>query len=202
LTARGAPEEALEDVAENLHERDEPVRPADLGREIEVSAARRTRAVNLLEQAGAVTTTADGRLEYLDQQMEPEHAVQQAIEVAETHQQLTASRIEMMRGYAETTGCRRQFLLGYFGERLPQPCGNCDTCEAGTAHARYREDEAFPVNSSVNHREWGAGVVMSSEPDRLTVLFERVGYKTLARAAIEKQNLLTAEDNSVGHHAP
>ena len=196
LTARGAPEEALEDVAENLHERDEPVRPADLGREIEVPAARRTRAVNLLEQAGAVTTTADGRLEYLDQQMEPEYAVQQAIEVAETHQQLTSSRIEMMRGYAETTGCRRQFLLGYFGEQLPQPCGNCDTCEAGTAQTRHREDEAFPINSSVNHREWGPGVVMSSEPDRLTVLFERVGYKTLARAAIEKQNLLTAEDAS------
>jgi ATP-dependent DNA helicase RecQ len=24
--------------------------------------------------------------------------------------------------------CRRQALLGYFGDRLEQPCGNCDTC--------------------------------------------------------------------------
>jgi ATP-dependent DNA helicase RecQ len=86
-------------------------------------------------------------LEYLDQQMEPEYAVQQAIEVAETHQQLTSSRIEMMRGYAETTGCRRQFLLGYFGEQLPQPCRNCDTCEAEPLDARHREDEAFPISS-------------------------------------------------------
>ena len=39
------------------------------------------------------------------------------------------SRIEMIRGYAETDGCRRQYLLGYFGEDLPEPCGNCDTCE-------------------------------------------------------------------------
>ena len=45
----------------------------------------------------------------------------------------TSSRIEMMRGYAETDGCRRQFLLGYFGEDLPEPCGNCDTCEDGSA---------------------------------------------------------------------
>ena len=43
------------------------------------------------------------------------------------------SRIEMMRGYAETAGCRRQFLLGYFGEDLPEPCGNCDTCADGSA---------------------------------------------------------------------
>ena len=29
--------------------------------------------------------------------------------------------------------CRRQFLLGYFGEDLPEPCGNCDTCTDGPA---------------------------------------------------------------------
>ncbi|MGH3914538.1 MAG: RecQ family zinc-binding domain-containing protein [Pseudonocardiaceae bacterium] len=22
-------------------------------------------------------------------------------------------------------------MLGYFGEQLPHPCGNCDTCAAG-----------------------------------------------------------------------
>ena len=38
------------------------------------------------------------------------------------------SRVEMMRGYAESRGCRRAYLLGYFGEDLPEPCGNCDTC--------------------------------------------------------------------------
>jgi ATP-dependent DNA helicase RecQ len=191
LTARGAPQEALEAVAGRLHAQQEPIRPVDLGQETDVSAAQRTRAVNLLEQAGAVATTADGQLEYLDQQVEPEQAVQEAVEVAETHQQLTHSRIEMMRGYAETTGCRRQFLLGYFGEQLPQPCGNCDTCDAGTAQAQHGENSDFPINSSVHHREFGDGVVMSVEPDRLTVLFEHVGYKTLARATIEKHDLLT-----------
>jgi ATP-dependent DNA helicase RecQ len=193
LTARAAPEAELAAVAETLYERDEPVRPADLGQEIEVPAARRTRAVNLLEEAGAIGTTVDGSLEYLDEQIDPEQAVEDAVEVAETHQQLIRSRIEMMRGYAETTGCRRQFLLGYFGEQLPQPCGNCDTCEAGTAQTEGADDGPFSINAGVRHREWGHGVVMSIEQDRLTVLFERVGYKTLAREAIEQHDLLTSD---------
>jgi ATP-dependent DNA helicase RecQ len=37
-------------------------------------------------------------------------------------------KMEAMLGYCETTRCRRQVLLGYFGETLPEPCGNCDVC--------------------------------------------------------------------------
>lgn len=37
-------------------------------------------------------------------------------------------KLEAFLGYCETTGCRRQVLLGYFGEELPRACGNCDTC--------------------------------------------------------------------------
>jgi ATP-dependent DNA helicase RecQ len=193
LTASAAPEEVLGEVARALENAPEPVRPAELGEDVDAPAARRTRAVNLLEQAGAVGTTADGRLEYLDPELPPRQAVAEAVEVADAHQRLTHSRIEMMRGYAETTGCRRQFLLGYFGEQLAHPCGNCDTCEAGTAQEHPAEDTRFPLNSGVRHAEWGHGVVMSVEEDRLTVLFDQVGYKTLALAAVEAQGLLVPE---------
>lgn len=37
-------------------------------------------------------------------------------------------KMEAMLGYCETTKCRRQVLLSYFGEELSKPCGNCDTC--------------------------------------------------------------------------
>ena len=193
LTASKAPEDALGEVAHTLEERDDPVRPAQLKHEIDVSATRATRAVNLLEQAGAVATTEDGRLEYLDPQLRPEQAVDAAVDVADTHQRLIRSRIEMMRGYAETTGCRRQFLLGYFGEQLRDPCGNCDTCDAGTAEDRGPAAGGFELNSGVRHPEWGPGVVMSSEQDRITILFDQVGYKTLALAAVERNNLLTPD---------
>ena len=36
------------------------------------------------------------------------------------------SRLTMMRRYAEHAGCRRSFLLSYFGQDYPGPCGNCD----------------------------------------------------------------------------
>ena len=37
-------------------------------------------------------------------------------------------RLNALLGLAETPGCRRQALLGYFGEEA-DPCGNCDTCK-------------------------------------------------------------------------
>jgi ATP-dependent DNA helicase RecQ len=133
--------------------------------------------VNLLEQAGAVATTSDGRLEFGD--LTPAQTVHHAVQAAENHQRLVRSRIEMMRGYAETAGSRRQFLLGYFGEQLAHPCGYCDTCDDGTATDDDTHETPFPRNSSVRHAKWGHGVVMSTEQDRLTVLFDDVGYKTL-----------------------
>jgi len=33
-----------------------------------------------------------------------------------------------MVGFAEAVTCRRQVLLGYFGEPLAEDCGNCDVC--------------------------------------------------------------------------
>ena len=55
-------------------------------------------------------------------------------------------------------------------------------------------ETAFPLNARVAHREWGPGVVMRPEPDRVTVLFESVGYKTLALAAVLDNDLLERRD--------
>jgi ATP-dependent DNA helicase RecQ len=189
-----APKDSLREVVQALRSADQPLRATQLAKRVTASAALRTRAINLLEQAGAVTVTAEGSLVYAAHDLPPSRAVADAIEVSEMHQRLIRSRIEMMRGFAETTGCRRQFLLGYFGEQMAGPCGSCDTCETGTtetAPAQPSEDSAFPVNSAVRHTEWGDGVVMSVEDDRLTVLFEEVGYKTLALAAVVAGSLLT-----------
>ena len=38
------------------------------------------------------------------------------------------AKLERMQQFAETLHCRRGTLLNYFGEQLPQDCGNCDVC--------------------------------------------------------------------------
>jgi len=46
----------------------------------------------------------------------------------EKHKRSERQKLDTMLGYCETVTCRRQLLLEYFGEKLPEPCGNCDTC--------------------------------------------------------------------------
>jgi ATP-dependent DNA helicase RecQ len=40
---------------------------------------------------------------------------------------VATAKLDALLGLCETTGCRRQRLLGYFDEAA-EPCGNCDTC--------------------------------------------------------------------------
>ncbi|WP_022882883.1 RecQ family ATP-dependent DNA helicase [Gryllotalpicola ginsengisoli] len=178
----------------------------ELAARLGLSTRTVSRLVNLLEDAGAVATS--GRtLRAVGG--EPDQAVETALEAARRRERVADSRMEMMRAYAETLGCRRQALLGYFGEELAEPCGNCDTCESGSAyeqrddraaHAAAHESRAdqggppdapFPVDARVEHRQWGPGVVMRAEPDRVTVFFESEGYKVLSLDAVEEEDLLT-----------
>jgi ATP-dependent DNA helicase RecQ len=45
-----------------------------------------------------------------------------------TRKKMESIALEKVVGYAETSACRRAFLVGHFGERLP-PCGQCDACD-------------------------------------------------------------------------
>jgi ATP-dependent DNA helicase RecQ len=49
-------------------------------------------------------------------------------EGSEEHKRAEQHRLNAMLGLCEITSCRRQALLNYFGDQLPEPCGNCDTC--------------------------------------------------------------------------
>src|SRR5262249_52946482 len=51
-----------------------------------------------------------------------------AADVAERQRRIERQKLNALLGYCETAGCRRQVLLGYFGEHDHKPCGNCDTC--------------------------------------------------------------------------
>ncbi len=46
----------------------------------------------------------------------------------EAQKRIESRKLDALVGLAETTKCRRQVILSYFGEDQHQPCGNCDTC--------------------------------------------------------------------------
>jgi len=49
----------------------------------------------------------------------------------ERHKRLEHHKLDAMLALCEETRCRRQALLAYFDEDMPQPCGHCDNCVDG-----------------------------------------------------------------------
>ena len=219
--ASGRPDaDTIARVARTLGSHDAPVPASVLRKETDLTASRLTAVVNLLQQVRAVRTTDQGELESLAD-IGPVEAAEQALRLADAHQELERSRVDMMRGYAETTGCRRRFLLGYFGQASEDPCGSCDRCDSaravvgarggghdrglldgtstGTnaaaepAPAAATPDHPFVPGTGVRHRRWGLGAVMSEEDGRLTILFESVGYRTLSLTVVQENDLLSVE---------
>jgi ATP-dependent DNA helicase RecQ len=52
----------------------------------------------------------------------------EASDAPEKQKHVERQKLNALLGYCETTGCRRQALLAYFGETDTAACGNCDTC--------------------------------------------------------------------------
>jgi ATP-dependent DNA helicase RecQ len=97
----------------------------------------------------------------------------------------------MIRRYAVHEGCRRDFILSYFGEDHDAPCGNCDNCDAGQGEDGSNGSHPFAVGTQVEHPEWGIGDVQRYDDDQVVVLFESVGYKTLGVELVLERGLLT-----------
>jgi ATP-dependent DNA helicase RecQ len=111
----------------------------------------------------------------------------------EEREEFEKSRLEMMRSYAEHTGCRRDFVLSYFGEEHEPPCGNCDNCDAGLVEPEADAERPFEIGAAVTHSEWGQGEVQRYDANRVVVLFESVGYRTLDLDLVEEKGLLEAD---------
>jgi ATP-dependent DNA helicase RecQ len=175
--------EHVEAVLSQVVRSQDPVYEAEVARRTGLGPRQVGRILNLRDQVLA----ADERLTGAGRR-----AVDAVIARAEAHRKLQHSRVEMMRGYAETDRCRSDFMLGYFGEAITERCGICDNCIAGTAQelAAPDSEESYPLQSQVRHGEFGAGIVTDVEEDRVTVLFEDVGYRTLSRQVVEDQELL------------
>jgi len=170
---------------------------AELAEATGLGQADLSRLVNALVHDG-LAEVRRGRLRLLVDDFDPE---QVTLDEEDRRRAYERSRADMIRGYAEGHGCRRAALLSYFGEEPEaERCGRCDN---DLPHAREERiaiavgapepksgPAPFAVGVRVEHREWGPGDVQRVEGDALTVLFERVGYKTLSAALVLANGLL------------
>ena len=215
------PETQIRDVVAVLRER--PHTRTELRERSNLSARKVAQLVRLLEEVGAVVPDPDGKLISPPGAPLPVDAARLALAEIERHQVVQRTRIEMMRQFAESRSCRTQALLAYFGDQIDGPCGHCDNCAAPTAPAsasapdrqeltasvpapkpRDATESAagdalvatvpYPLHSTVHHAAWGEGTVLGYDDDRMTVLFESVGYKTLSLAVVRRGNILTAAE--------
>lgn len=166
--AAGAPDaDALRRVAELLRGETAAVSATRLRAECRLGATALSAVLNLLEETGAVRSGRDGSrfigavgTDGGTADDDVDAVVQSALAVHATHLELERSRVDMMRGYAETTDCRRRFLLGYFGDSVPVPCGACDNCAgpvtkpAGGLRRQQSEDGGRPRKAAARRRRW------------------------------------------------
>ncbi|TDW22589.1 RecQ family ATP-dependent DNA helicase [Kribbella kalugense] len=184
----GVTDEDLLAVATAISEH-KPTDIAALAAAAGLSTARVERALGRLTDARVV---AIGHKFHLARGVDVDRAVTAASAVEHDRREVARSRVEMMAAYAEYGGCRREWLLSYFGEQYDGPCGNCDNDLAGRT-AAPPEDQPFPIGSRVVHRTFGPGLVEHYDGTTMTVLFDRVGYKELRTAFMIHNHLLQPE---------
>jgi ATP-dependent DNA helicase RecQ len=125
----------------------------------------------------------------------------------ELHFEADHTRLRTMMHYAETTGCRMQFIREYFGELPAELCNHCDNCKrpfeqaprvprsirsrvarrltmlgaAAPGAAGLRSSPAelstFGRGQRVRHERFGIGDVLEARAGEVTVAFPRYGER-------------------------
>ena len=177
LTARGVSTEAVAKVATELA----------AGPQAGSATRQQTTALVRLADLGAATWQADGSVHWTGT-MTVAAALAASETLTEREDEVERTRLTMMRRYADHTACRRSFLLAYFGQDYPGPCGNCDN-DLTRAQAP-RADVPFPVGTRVMSDRWGEGTVQHYDGDSVTVLFDEHGYRELYLPVTLERRLL------------
>jgi ATP-dependent DNA helicase RecQ len=146
-----------------------------------------TLALARLVDVGAACWVADGRAEWSGS-MSVADALVASADAAAREREIESSRLEMMRRYAEHAGCRRSFLLSYFGQEYEGPCGACDNDRQRAA--TVKAEAPFPIGARVSSERWGQGTIQRYDGDQVTVLFDDHGYRDLAVSIVLKKGLL------------
>jgi ATP-dependent DNA helicase RecQ len=194
LTARGVSSAAVVQAATALAADQQTAGQQTAGQQGPGATRQQTAAIAHLADLGAVTWQPDGGARW-NGTMTVAEAFTASEEKLDREGEVERSRLTMMRHYAEHPGCRRSFLLTYFGQDYPGPCGNCDNDLANddlaaAPRAADRGDVPFGVGSRVVSERWGEGTVQRYDGDQVTVLFDEHGYRQLFVPVVVERGLL------------
>jgi ATP-dependent DNA helicase RecQ len=157
------------------------------GQPVGPGAPQQTAALTRLADLGAAAWTVDGQVSWTGT-MTVAAALEASEAETEREDEIERTRLTMMRRYADQTGCRRSFLLTYFGQDYPGPCGNCDNDLAAPEAAPA--SVPFAVGARVMSERWGEGTVQRYDGDHVTVLFDEHGYRELFVPVVVDRGLL------------
>ncbi len=94
------------------------------------------------------------------------------------------ARLNALLGLAEAMGCRRQVLLGYFGE-ASDPCGNCDMCDSPVEVFDATEAVRKALSAILRTGEWfGAGHLIDILTGNATSKVREKGHDSLPTFAV------------------
>lgn len=79
-------------------------------------------------RAGRDGEPAETFLLYGMQDVVRQRQMLESSDAGEEHRRYQQANLDAFLGWCETTRCRRQPLLAYFGDTSPDQCGNCDNC--------------------------------------------------------------------------
>ncbi len=94
------------------------------------------------------------------------------------------ARLNALLGLAEAMACRRQVLLGYFGEAA-EPCGNCDLCDRPALLFDATDAVRKALSAILRTGEWfGAGHLIDILTGTSTAKVRERGHDSLPTFAV------------------
>ncbi|MCD7745590.1 MAG: DNA helicase RecQ [Lachnospiraceae bacterium] len=100
----------------------------------------------------------------------------------ESIRQRDARRLQVMEGYCRTTGCLRNYILEYFGEKREEPCNACGNCHREYTEIDRTEDAKQVINCVWETRgRYGLSIILGTLLGANRARLKEVGatsYKT------------------------
>ncbi len=84
----------------------------------------------------------------------------------EQHRNNLLKKLDYMKGYVETDGCREKYIRHYFGEENVEACGHCDNCLHGGLNG-----EVFSQEDLLQIRR-----LLQEKPQTLTDIINKLGW--------------------------